>query len=450
MLEPTRTSPVSEASAPASPKPELVRAIGRWTFTALVLNSIIGSGIFGLPSTISKHLGSAAPWAYIVAALAIGAIIAVFAELASQFREAGGQYLYARVALGRFAGIQIGWFSWLVRLTSAGAVANLFVVCLGGFWPDATAPWARVAVIAVIVSALAVMNYRGVRYGARLANIVTVAKLLPLGLFIVAGVWLAQKHVPPPLAVPPTAGPWIDALVALMFAYGGFEAAVIPAGETKNPRRDAPFGLFVGLALVTAIYLLVHLVTMWSVPDLANSARPLADAARAFAGPTGAGLIAVGAMLSTFGWLTGAFVTSPRLTYALAERGDFPRVFSAVHPRFRTPYISILLWTALVLALALYGSFIWNAILSVAARLVTYAASCAALIQLRRKQPHATAWRAPAGWLLASFGIAFCALLILRMNAGHARIIAVVALIGLINWLVVRPRRRASVVEKSA
>jgi basic amino acid/polyamine antiporter, APA family len=432
---------------PDTSKPQLVRAIGRWTLTALVLNSVIGSGIFGLPSTISRYLGPAAPWAYIISAITIGAIVAVFAELASQFRESGGQYLYARIALGRMAGIQIGWFSWLARLTSAGAVANLFVVYLGEFWPGAAAPWGRASVIVLFVGGLAIMNYRGVRHGANLANVFTIAKLAPLGVFIVAGLWLATKHAPPTLATTPTAGGWIDALIALMFAYGGFEAAVIPAAESKNPHRDAPFALFAGLTLVTIIYLLVHLVVMWTVPNLAQSQRPLADAARAFAGETGAGLIAIGAMLSTFGWLSGAFVTNPRLTYALAERGDFPRIFAAVHPRFRTPYISILLWAAVVLALALYGNFIWNAILSVAARLVTYSASCAALIRLRRLQPQAAAWRAPAGPLLALFGIAFCVLLIARMNADHARIVAVVALVGLFNWLAVRNRAPVETVK---
>lgn len=431
-------------------RPELARVMGRWTLTALVLNSIIGSGIFGLPSAIAGQIGPAAPWAYVIAAVAIGAIVAVFAELAAQFRDTGGQYLYARVALGRFAGIQIGWFSWLVRLTSAGAVANLFVVYLGEFWPESSTPWVRAALLAVIVGGLTAMNYRGVHGGARLATLFTLAKLVPLALFIVAGFWLGPGHAPAPLAEPATLGRWLDALVALMFAYGGFEAAVIPAAETRNPGRDAPFALYVGLAVVTAIYLLVHLVVMRSVPDLAGSQRPLADAARTFAGPYGAAGIALGAMLSTLGWLSGAFVTAPRLTHALAEQGDFPRVFAAVHPRFQTPYVSIVLWAVLVLALAVYGSFLWNALLSVAARLVTYAASCVALIQLRRRHPDATTWRVPGGRWLAAIGLAFCALLVTQMTAGHARIMAVVAIVAFLNWLAVRQRPLSRIAPKTA
>ena len=150
--------------------------------------------------------------------------------------------------------------------------------------------------------------------------------------------------------------------------------------------------------------------------------------------------MAMAAMLSTYGWLSGAFVTMPRLLYALGERGDVPRAFGAVHPRFRSPHLAILLWAVLVLGLAIYGSFIWNAILAGVARLVTYAATCLALIQLRRQRPQADRWRAPAGKLLAVVGIVFCAGLAMRMNATHATIMTAVAVIGTANWLVVRSR----------
>jgi basic amino acid/polyamine antiporter, APA family len=225
-----------------------------------------------------------------------------------------------------------------------------------------------------------------------------------------------------------------------VFAFGGFESALIPAAETKDPRRDTPFALAVGLTAVAICYLAIHLVAMWGVPDLANSPRPLADAARSFAGPTGAAAMALAAMLSAFGWLSGAYIVMPRLIYALAERGDFPRPFAAVHARFRSPHLAILLWAVLVLTLGIYGSFIWNAVLAGVARLVTYAATCVALMQLRRREPQADAWRAPAGNLLALIGIAFCGVLVLRMTPAHAAIMGAVAIIAAVNWLVVRGR----------
>ena len=150
--------------------------------------------------------------------------------------------------------------------------------------------------------------------------------------------------------------------------------------------------------------------------------------------------MALAAMLSAYGWLSAAFVAMPRLIYALGERGDFPRAFAAVHPRFRSPHLAIFLWAVFVLGLAIYGSFIWNAILAGVARLVTYAATCIALIQLRRKRPEADRWRAPAGNLLAAIGIVFCAGLAVRMNATHAMLMAAVAVIATANWLFVRSR----------
>ncbi|MBM3853408.1 MAG: amino acid permease, partial [Verrucomicrobia bacterium] len=216
--------------------PQLVRALGRWTLAALVLNSIIGSGIFGLPSAVAGLVGSAAPLAYLLGAVGIGVLMAVMAEVSSQYRASGGQYLYARDAFGRLAGIQIGWFFLLVRLTSAAAALNLFVNYLGEFWPEATAGTSRAAVIVVLLAAFATINYRGVRLGAGFSNFFTVAKLASLGAFIAAGLFLVNRAVPPvvPLAAP-SAGAWTDALVALVFAFGGFESALIPAAEVKNP-----------------------------------------------------------------------------------------------------------------------------------------------------------------------------------------------------------------------
>ncbi len=421
-------------------KPQLVRIMGRWTLTALVLNSVIGSGIFGLPGALAKLLGPAAPVAYVLAALGIGVLMAVFAEVGSQYRESGGQYLYARDALGRFAGIQVGWFFLLVRLTSGAAGINLFVNYLGEFWPGATAPVARAALMVAMIGGFAAVNYRGVRVGAGVSNFFTIAKVATLGLFIVAGLLLVQRLAPAAPAVPATAESWTNALVALVFAFGGFEGALIPAAETKDPRRDAPFALGVGLAVVAAIYFLIHLVAMWGVPDLANSPRPLADAARAFSGPAGAAAMSLAAMLSVFGWASGVFVTIPRLIYALAERGDFPRAFAAVHPRFRSPHLAILVWAVLLIALAIYGSFIWNAILAGVARLVTYAVTCGALLRLRRRDPQADAWRAPAGNVLALLGIAFCGYLAVSMTATHVAIMGGVAGVAAVNWLVVRGR----------
>lgn len=420
-----------------SVQPAFVRALGRWTMVALVINGVIGSGIFGLPDDLVRFVGNAAPWAYVLATFGVAIYMGVFAELGSQFREAGGPYLFAREGCGRFWGIQMGWFIWLVRLTAAAANANLFVVYLGEFWPGATAPVPRVALLVLLLGGLVLTNIRGVGGGARLSNFLTAAKLTPLALLILAGLLWTGPAVTQP-AVAATSAGWMNAVLALLFAFGGFEAALMPLAEGKDPRRDIPFALFTSLLVIAGCLLLTQIVAMRTVPNLAASARPLADAARTLVGPVGAGFIAIGAMISTSGYLSAQLVGVPRQTYAMAERGDFPKSLGSVHARFRTPWISILLWGGLVLALAIYGNFIWNAIISAGARLVTYGIACVALVRLRKLRPQADAFRLPAGPLIALAGLALCAVLVAQMNVTHAIVISLIAAIGTANWLLVR------------
>jgi APA family basic amino acid/polyamine antiporter len=425
-------------SAPFPAQPQLVRVLGRWTMVALVINGVIGSGIFGLPGGIARDLGPAGPWAYVWAALGVATLMGIYAELGAQSTAAGGSYLWAREAFGRHAGIQMGWFVWLTRLASAAANANLFVVYLGEFWPGAMTSGARAALLAAILGGLTSLNYRGVRTGALMSNIFTIAKLAPLALLIVAGLLFSNKISPAPLLHEAGASQWLNALVVLLFAYGGFETAMIPLAEAKNPGRDVPFALLTGLIVIAGFYMLLHCVAMWTVPDLANSQRPLADAARTLFGDHAAQVVSLGAMVSTFGYLCAQLVAVPRLTYALAIGGDFPAVFGRVHARFRTPGASIIFWGVLVFLLAVSGSFLWNAVLSVASRIVTYVMVCAAFVKLRRMRPPSGTFRLPVGNLFAAIGLVFCLVLLTRLNADHGRIIAAVGVIGLVNWLVVR------------
>jgi amino acid transporter len=410
---------------------------------ALVVNGVIGSAIFGLPDDIVRLVGDAAPWAYLIAAAAMLVFMAVFAELSSQFNEAGGPYLYAREAFGRFAGIEMGWFTWLVRLTAAAANANLFVIYLGEFWPGATQPLPRALILAALLGTLTLINLRGVTGAARLSNLFTAAKLLPLFALIALGFALAPDSVTPS-APPAVTGltAWTSAFIVLLFTYGGFDMALIPAGECKDTRRDLPFALFTGLAVITTVYVLLQVMAMRTVPDLANSARPLADSARTLVGPVGAALIALGAMVSTSGYLSAQLIGVPRLTFALAQRGDFPPLFGAVHEKFRTPHVSIIAWGVLTFALALFGNFIWNVSLSGAARLLTYGLACAALLRLRRMRPDAPAFRVPAGGLVAVVGLLICLVMVRFIDTTHVWVIGVVAAVAAVNWWDARRRAR--------
>jgi len=420
----------------------LVRAIGRWSMAALTVNCIIGSGIFGLPAVLSSLLGRASVLAILLAAVAVGVIMACFAEVASRFAHTGGPYLYAQEAFGRFMGIQVAWLVWFVRLTACAANANLFVTYLGEFWPRATQPAMKLAVLTFLLGTLAAINFRGVKAGTRVSTSFTVAKLASLVFVTLAGgFYLLIKH--PAVAnasLTPGATQWARAIVLLIFAYGGFEGALISAGEAKDPRRDLPFGLFAALITCAVIYGLIQWVVVGVLPDPAHSERPLADVARIVMGSGGAALITAGALFSIYGYLSGNTLATPRITFALAERGDFPSVFALVHPRFRTPYFSILVFALLVWFLALFGSFAGNATLSAGSRLFYYGVVCASVPVLRKKMSDRPLFQLPGGTLIGIVGTLICAGLLTQIEYNKSVILLVAVAVAFFNWLAVRNR----------
>jgi amino acid transporter len=367
-------------------------------------------------------------------------------EVASRFTREGGTYLYALVAFGRFAGIEMAWLTYLVRLTAAATNANLFVIYLAEFWPAATGPVAAPLLLALVLLPLAIANYRGVRGGVSTSSAFAVAKLLPLLFFVAAGLFaIAVGRIGGPgPSVAASSGTWLEAILLLVFAYGGFEAALLPLGEARDPRRDAPIALFAALGICALLYGLVQVVVIAALTDPGASPRPLAAAAAVFLGPIGAALMAAGALVSVYGYLTAAMLNVPRLIYAMAAEGDLPRKLGAVHPRFRTPHVSVLLFATTVWIFAAAGSFFENLSLSAVSRLLTYGAVCVALVVLRRKERarHAEvepAWfRVPAGHLVAAVGLGFSAVLALRMNQRELMVLAGTLAAGSLHWIWMR------------
>ena len=423
-------------------QPGLVRAIGRWSLAALIVNSIIGSGLFGLPGVVAGMLGQASPWAVLLAGAMVGVVMACFAEVASQFPAAGGPYLYARVAFGRMLGIQMGWMLWLTRLTAPAANADLFAIYLGEFFPQAREPLVRFLILTLLIGTLAVINIRGVRAGVRVSNFFTIAKLAPLFLVAIVGALYLLVGRKVSFSTPMLTGSnaWLNAILLLIFAYGGFEGAVTPMSEAKDPRRDAAFGLFAALLTCAALYTLLQWVVVGILPDAGYSERPISEVARLVLGHGGAILVALAALVSVYGYLSANMLAVPRITFALAEHGDFPGVFGAIHPRFRTPYFSILIFALLTWLFAILGSFTWNVTLSSLARLFCYALVCGALPVLRRKQPQVPAFRLPAGGLFAGLGVLICLLLLTRVELKSFLILLATILVALINWTWVRKR----------
>ena len=422
----------------------LVRAIGRWSLAALIINSIIGSGVFGLPSLVAKLTGTLSPLAVLMAGIAMGVIMSCFAEVASHFTQTGGPYLYARVAFPRLIGIEVGWLLWLTRLTAPAANANLFAIYLGEFWPDVRLAIPRLIVITLLIGGLTLVNIRGVGAGAKASSVFTVAKLVPLLIVIVAGViYVASGHRVVTVSSPmPGSKPWIQAILMLIFSYGGFESALTPMAEAKDPRRDAAFGVFVALITCTIIYTMIQWIVVGVLPDPAHNERPLAEVARLTIGKSGAALIAVGALISTYGHLSANILAVPRITFALAEGGDFPAIFAAVHRKFRTPYFSILVFALLTWLFAALASFSWNVTLSAVARLFFCAVTCAALPVMRKKDPNSTLFRLPGGTVFAFAGVLTCIVLATGIELSGSLILVATVAVAFINWLVVRRKAR--------
>lgn len=417
----------------------LVRAIGRVDLTAAVVNAVIGSAIFGMPARQAALTGAWSPLAYLAAGLGILAIVLCFAEVASRFRDAGGPYLYTRESFGPFMGFQAGWLTFWIRVTSLSANLNVFATYLGELWPGAHTSAGRAMVMALVVVLVAAFNVVGVRQATWKVDVFTVVKLLPLLLLIALGLGRVSGEV---LATQHVASPdWTHAVLLLMFAYGGFESPLIPAGEARRPRRDTAFALLVALALIASIYMLVQLVVVGVVPAVATSRAPLADAFRVLLGPRGATLAALAAMISIYGYATGSTLQSPRVLYAMSERGELPALFARVHPRFHTPVPAIVTYAALVFALALYGDFEWNARLSAIVRLVTYALVCVALPVLRRRRPdEAPGFRLPGAAVIAPAGALFCLALLATRSFEQVWVLGLFVLAGVALWARNKPQ----------
>jgi basic amino acid/polyamine antiporter, APA family len=413
-----------------------LRAIGRWSLAALMINCIIGSGIFGLPSVISELVGNASPFAWLCAAAATGLVMGCFAEVASRFDRSGGVYLYTRVAFGRSFGIAVAWTGWLARLTAAAANANLFVIYCAEFWAPAKNPVPRVLILTLLLGVLAAVNYIGVRHGTTQSNVFTAAKLLTLGAFVIAALsFLALHHHPLVVSLPSGSGKsWLHAILLLMFAFGGYETALMVGDEAKDPRRDYPFALFTALLVCTVVYTMTQWVIVSVLPQSHATERPMAAAAQLMFGVWSARLVSVGVLIACYGYLSANILGFPRILFAQSENGDLPPVLAVVHPRFRTPHVSILIFTAALWIFSLVGSFQWNVTISAMSRLFYYGSVCAALPVLRRKKDAPVgSFRLPGGNIFAGLAIAVSLLLFPRLDRASGIVLVILAMCVIAN-----------------
>ena len=417
----------------------LLRGINRWDLVAVAINGIIGAGIFGLPSKVHALIGPYSLIAFAACALVVTLIVLCFAEVGSRYTETGGPYLYAREAFGPVAGFEVGWLMWLARLTAFAANCNLLVSYLGYFWPGAGA-W-RAGVIVLVVAALTAVNVIGVRDAALVSNVSTVGKLLPIILFIAVGLFFIDPQNFSP-TVQPGYGSFSTSVLLLIYAFTGFEMAVIPAGEVRDPRRNLPFAILTAIGVVALLYILIQLVSIGTLPELAASERPLADASERFLGAAGAAIISAGALVSIAGNLNVLILAGSRLPFAMSERGELPRILSSTHKRFRTPHAAILLTCAVMLALTLWSTFTQAVTLSAIVRLLAYGATCAALPVLRRKSDAPPAlFKAPFGLFVSGAALLLSAWLLSNSKLTEARDTAIAATLGLLIYAAFRVLR---------
>lgn len=432
--------PLQEPDSGSSGPPQLLRAMGRWDLTAGVANGVIGAGIFGLPGPLAALVGAASPLAYLFGGLGVFTIVLCFAEVASRFDEAGGPYLYARETLGPWAGFLVGWLHLSTRVLSGAAVLNIFADYLAQLVPEAAPTQGRALTLTGLVGVVTALNVIGVKQAAWAVNAFTIAKLAPLAALIVLG--LPRVNAAALAAQPVASLDWPQAIVLVVFACGGFESALVPAGEAREPRRDMAVALIVAMGVVVAVYAGTQLVVVGVVPHVAASGgAPLAAAFGEILGRSGRLVAILAVLVSTFGWTMGFALQTPRILSSMAAGGELPRALGRIHPRFRTPHVAILSCSGAALVLALWGTFAWAATISVVTRLLVYLVACAALPILRARRPDETpGFRTLGGPVLAVAGGTFCCWLLATRSYGEAGWLVALAVSGMILRVGARTR----------
>jgi len=416
------------------PEADLVRGIRRWDLVAIAINGIIGAGIFGLPSKVYSLIGTYSLIAFVVCALIVALIILCFAEVGSRFQETGGPYLYAREAFQPAVAFEIGWLIWLARTTAFAANCNLLINYLSYFWLQATVPVWRASIIVFVVIVLAIINVLGIRQAAIVSNVFTIGKLVPMILFVAAGLFFLNPQAYE-FGPPPSTGAFSQSVLLLVYAFTGFEMATIPAGEVRDPQRNLPRALLIAILVVAVLYIMIQVVCVGTLPELAQSQKPLADAGSHFLGTAGGAIISAGAIISITGNLNILLLSGSRLPFAMAEQQQLPAFIGSIHRRFFTPYVAILITAGLMLLLTLKSSFVAALTISTIARLVTYGATCIALPVFRaQRNAPAPAFRLPGGPIIAGISFLLIVWLLLHSTLAEAEAAAWAAGAGLLVY----------------
>jgi amino acid transporter len=388
----------------------LKRVVGLPAFSMSIVNVSIGSGMFVLPAIVGIQLGAFGIYCYLFCGIMLAAIMVCYAEIGSRITTSGGSYAYIEAAFGPFAGFIANWLYTLGwGILGSAAVMNILADSLSMLFPVFLNPIIRVLLCFILLVSIALLNIRGAKEGARFVQLLTVVKMLPLLMLIVLGLGhvkaanLHWEHLP-------QLNTFADTALLLFFAFAGFEISLNASGEIKNPKRNVPLGIFLGGMFSLIIYLLIQTVAMGILGDqiAAFKDTPLARVAEIFLGPAGRITLIMAAAFSCLGVLSGDILATPRLLFAGANDGLFPKFLARIHPKFTTPYLAVITYTSLIFIFSVSGGFKQLAVLASAAILLVYLAVILATIKLRTKKQDAPekTFRVPGGLVIPFIGIA--------------------------------------------
>ncbi len=417
-------------AVPRAAVPRTKDMMTRPDLVAITVNAVIGAGIFGLPAKVFALIGDYSLVAFVVCAIFSALLVLCFAEVGSRFTETGGPYLYAREAFGPTAGFGAGWLMWVARVSAYAANANLLAGYASYFVPPVAAGLGRNVFLVAVTLLLAAVNIAGVRNAARASNLFTAGKLIPLAVLIFAGLWSIDWSRFT-FAATPGYAPFSGSVLLMVYAFTGFEMMVVPGAEIRDPRRNIPAALLLAIGTIAVVYLLLQMVCIGSLPGLATSQRPVTDLAGRILGPPGAAFLSLGIVISILGNLHVTVLSASRIPFAMGRRGELPAFLGAEHPRFQTPHLAILFTAGVMLAMALSGTFIYAATVSILARLTIYLSTCGALIVLRRRASAPPAMlRLPGGYLIPCAAILLALWLLSGSTLREARDTAIAAALG--------------------
>jgi APA family basic amino acid/polyamine antiporter len=410
----------------------LLRGITRGHLLALVINCVVGSGVLGLPSVLYAKLGIYVLPAWGAAALVVAAITLCFAEVGSRFPATGGAYLYAREAFGPTVGFLTGWLSMLTRILAFATVCNLLVVHVAAFRPAVGQGVGRALLVCAVAGVWSVVLAVGVRQTAWVGSALTAVKVMVLlGVGLICALWGGGLGQVPTAPVPGTDA-LLDAALMMMFAFAGFEAAAVPGGEMKDPARDLPRALLMGLLLVTGLYVLVQYAAIATLPDLAAQERPVSAMAARVLGPGAGELVDAGAIVMLSGTMLTQLLSTSRLLFAFGADGELPAWLGAVQPATRTPVRAIVVTGLAAAGATLASDFVSALTITVTTRVLTYAVVAIALIVLRRR-PNAppAAFLVPMGPAVAVLATLASLTLLWRSSARETGVTLGLSCVGL-------------------